>query len=46
MKTLVIGLVAGLVVIVGGFFVVLGLVDASAPTPEEVRVEVSDALRD
>lgn len=46
MKTILIGLGVGLVVIIGGFIALLGLADSNAPTPEEVRVEVTDALVD
>ncbi|WP_440958984.1 hypothetical protein ACFELO_02440 [Oceanicaulis sp. LC35] len=46
MKSILIGLGVGLVVIIGGFIALLGLADANAPTPEEVRVEVTDALVD
>ena len=46
MKTILIGLGVGLVVIIGGFIALLGLADSNAPTPEEVRVEATDALVD
>jgi hypothetical protein len=46
MRTILIGLAIGLVVIIGGFVALLGLADANAPQAEEIRVEVSDALLD
>ncbi|WP_158267870.1 hypothetical protein [Oceanicaulis sp.] len=46
MKTILIGLGVGLVVIIGGFIALLGLAESNAPTPEEVRVEVTDDLVD
>ena len=44
MKSILIGLGVGLVVILGGFFALLAMADANAPQPQEIRVEVSDAL--
>ncbi len=44
MKTVVIGVFVGLVVILGVFFFLLSMADATAPAPEEVRIEISDAL--
>lgn len=46
MKSILIGLGVGLVLIIGGFFALLGMASSNAPTPEEVRVEVTDALLD
>jgi len=46
MKTILIGLGVGLVVIIGGFVALLGLAGANAPQSEEIRVEVTDALLD
>ena len=46
MKSILIGLGVGLVLIIGGFFALLGMASSNAPAPEEVRVEVTDALLD
>lgn len=44
MKALLIGLAALVLVLGGGFAALLALAEANAPQPQEIRIEVSDAL--
>lgn len=44
MRGFLIGLAAFIAVIVGGFLTLVILADAGAPSPQEVRIEVSDEL--
>jgi len=46
MKGVLIGLGVCVVIVGGGLAALLVMADAGAPEPEEIRVEVSDDLRD
>lgn len=45
MKGVLIGLAAIIVIVGGGFAALLVMADAGAPEPSEIRIEVSDDLR-
>ncbi len=45
MKGVLIGLAVLIVIVLGGFGALLVMADAGAPEPEEIRIEVSDDLR-
>ena len=44
MRSILIGILAGLLVLGLGFFGLVFLADSMAPTPQEIRIEVSDEL--
>ena len=44
MRSVLIGIVTGILVLGLGFFALVLLADAMAPSPQEIRIEVSDEL--